>query len=70
MDKEIMKYSYDLASLMDKQLRSEAADNSTKAKLIEGALEDLSKAAEIFDSLQDKQASEAITVLLEKMAGK
>jgi flagellin-specific chaperone FliS len=62
--------SEDLASLMDRYLRSEAAEEETKAGNISDAIDYISRAGEIFDGLNDVQASEAITVLLEKMAGK
>ena len=59
----------DLAILMQKYLMSEDVEKETNSEKISEAVDYMMKAAEIFDSLQDKQASEAITVILEKMAG-
>lgn len=59
----------DLAILMQKYLMSEDVEKETNSEKISEAIDYMMKAAEIFDSLQDKQASEAITVILEKMAG-
>jgi hypothetical protein len=61
--------SDDLACLMDRYMRTDAAEEETKAGYISEAISCISRAAEIFDGLNDVQASEAITVLLEKMAG-
>jgi hypothetical protein len=57
----------DVAQLMDRYLRIEASD--TRANDLSEALDCIGRAAEIFDGLQDVQASEAITVLIEKLAG-
>jgi hypothetical protein len=59
----------DLAILMQKYLMSEDVEKETNSEKISEAVDYMMKAAEIFESLQDKQASEAITVILEKMAG-
>lgn len=60
----------DLAILMQKYLMSEDVEKETNSEKISEAVDYMMKTAEIFESLQDKQASEAITVILEKMAGK
>lgn len=60
----------DLAILMQKYLMSEDVEKETNSEKISEAIDYMMKTAEIFESLQDKQASEAITVILEKMAGK
>lgn len=60
----------DLAILMQKHLMSDKIEKQTNSEKISEAIDCMMKAAEIFESLQDKQASEAITVILEKMAGK
>ena len=57
----------DVALEMDQYLKAEASDK--RAEVISEALDCCARAAEIFDNLQDVQASEAITVLIEKLAG-
>lgn len=59
----------DLAILMQQYLMSENVEKQTNSEKISEAVDCLMKAAEIFESLQDRQASEAVTVILEKMAG-
>ena len=60
----------ELALLMDKALRADEMETVTGASSIEEGLECLSKAASILEHLHEKEAAEAVTVLIEKMAGK
>jgi hypothetical protein len=60
----------ELAYLMDKELKSEAAENSTGANKLQEGLNCLHKAAGMLEHLREHKAAEAITVIIEKMAGK
>jgi len=59
----------ELAILMDRALKAEAADKDTNAGNISEGLTCLTRAADILEGLQERQASEAITVIIEKLAG-
>jgi len=59
----------ELAYLMDRALRADEAEHATGANRIQEGVTCLSKAASILEHLNEKKAAEAITVLLEKMAG-
>jgi hypothetical protein len=59
----------ELAILMQKEISSNTAEENTNTVKISEAINYLNQAADIFESLQDKQASEVITSILEKMAG-
>lgn len=59
----------ELAILMQKEISSNTAEENTNTVKISEAISCLNQAADIFESLQDKQASEVITSILEKMAG-
>lgn len=59
----------ELAVLMDRALRSKAAGNDTNADNINQSLICLARAADILEGLQEHKASEAITVIIEKLAG-
>ena len=61
--------SDELAYLMDKALRSDAAELSTSASKLNEGLNCLSEAASILETINEKKAAEAITVLIEKIAG-
>jgi len=54
---------------MDRALKAEAADKDTNAGNISEGLTCLTRAADILEGLQERQASEAITVIIEKLAG-
>lgn len=57
----------ELADLMDKQLKQE--QDIVQFAAIKNGIEKLNKAAGILEHLQQHRASEAITVILEKLAG-
>jgi hypothetical protein len=59
----------EIAYLMDRALRAGEAEYATGANHIQEGINCLSKAASILEHLNEKRAAEAITVLLEKMAG-
>lgn len=59
----------ELAILMDRALKTEAAEKETNAGNINEGLVCLTRAADILEGLQDREASEAITVIIEKLAG-
>lgn len=65
-----IKTSDELAYLMHQQMSSEAENQATGSVKVSEAVDCMVKAAEILESLNDHQASEAITVILEKMAGR
>jgi flagellin-specific chaperone FliS len=60
----------ELAYLMDKALRADEAEVAIGSNNITEGIDCLSKAANILEHLNEKQAAEAITVLIEKMVGR
>jgi flagellin-specific chaperone FliS len=59
--------SEELAFEMNKTLK--LAENNIECTKMQESIDCLNKAAEILEHLQNKKASEAITVILEKLAG-
>ena len=64
------KDSNELALLMDRFLRADVVEQSTNSNKIEESVGLLVQAANMLESLNETQASEAITVLIEKIASK
>lgn len=65
-----IKTSDELAFLMHKSMEADAANQATGADKVSEAIDCMVKAAEILEGLQDRYSAEAITLILEKMAGK
>lgn len=61
------KMSDELADLMEKSLNKEA---SIKSENLSSAIDGLQRAAELFEEIHNFKKAEAITIVLEKMAGK
>lgn len=61
--------SDELAILMDQVLKSDENESKTGANRINEGLYCLDKAAGIFEHLHEKEAAEAITIIIEKMSG-
>jgi hypothetical protein len=59
--------SDDIASLMEESLNKKA---SIKAENLASAIDGLQRAAELFEETGNFKKAEAITVVIEKMAGK
>jgi len=64
------KSSLELEELMFRALNKEASERETHSDKISEGLNYLAEAATILEGLKNKHASEAITLIIEKMAGK
>ncbi len=62
--------SLELAELMNRALSKEAQERETNSDKISEGLQDLIEAASILEDLKEKYAAEAVTLIIEKLAGK